>query len=156
VANRSALKLNDIVVSKVEDGHHLLIVTAVPARVPNDDAHITISYWLPGAGAAQQGAVAAQGDEHVERLPGLEAAGLGIGPEGQQLCFTVQRDPQLWRRLRHGGKEGREVTVAGVPDDPDVHRGERDSSAASARTRLAIPDPVNPTSSSCCARGACS
>jgi len=31
-----------------------LIVTAVPARVPNDDAHITISYWLPGAGAAQQ------------------------------------------------------------------------------------------------------
>lgn len=30
MANRSALKLNDIVVSKVEDGHHLLIVTAMP------------------------------------------------------------------------------------------------------------------------------
>jgi len=30
LANRSALKLNDIVVSKVEDGHHLLIVTAMP------------------------------------------------------------------------------------------------------------------------------
>jgi len=31
-----------------------LVLTAVPAHVPNDDAHITISYWLPGAGAAQQ------------------------------------------------------------------------------------------------------
>ena len=30
MANRSDLKLNDIVVSKVEDGHHLLIVTAMP------------------------------------------------------------------------------------------------------------------------------
>ena len=30
MANRSALKLNDIVVSRVEDGHHLLIVTAMP------------------------------------------------------------------------------------------------------------------------------
>jgi hypothetical protein len=30
LANRSELKLNDIVVSKVEDGHHLLIVTAMP------------------------------------------------------------------------------------------------------------------------------
>ena len=28
--NRSELKLNDVVVSKVEDGHHLLIVTALP------------------------------------------------------------------------------------------------------------------------------
>jgi hypothetical protein len=31
LANRSALKLNDIVVSKVENGHHLLIVTAMPS-----------------------------------------------------------------------------------------------------------------------------
>ena len=30
MANRSELKLNDIVVSKVEQGHHLLIVTAMP------------------------------------------------------------------------------------------------------------------------------
>jgi hypothetical protein len=30
VATRSKLKLNDVVVSKVEDGHHLLIVTAMP------------------------------------------------------------------------------------------------------------------------------
>jgi hypothetical protein len=30
LANRSALKLNDIVVEKVEQGHHLLIVTAMP------------------------------------------------------------------------------------------------------------------------------
>jgi hypothetical protein len=30
LANRSALKLNDIVVSKVESGHHLLIITAMP------------------------------------------------------------------------------------------------------------------------------
>ena len=30
MASRSALKLNDVVVSKVEDGHHLLIVTAMP------------------------------------------------------------------------------------------------------------------------------
>ena len=30
MANRSELKLNDIVVSRVEDGHHLLIVTAMP------------------------------------------------------------------------------------------------------------------------------
>ena len=29
-----------------------LTLTAVPARVPNDDAHISITYWLPGAGAA--------------------------------------------------------------------------------------------------------
>ena len=29
-----------------------LILTAVPAKLPNDDAHLTISYWLPGAGAA--------------------------------------------------------------------------------------------------------
>ena len=28
--NRSVLKLNDIVVSQVEDGHHLLVVTARP------------------------------------------------------------------------------------------------------------------------------
>jgi hypothetical protein len=28
--NRSSLKLNDIVVSRVEDGYHLLIVTAMP------------------------------------------------------------------------------------------------------------------------------
>ena len=28
--NRSVLKLNDIVVSRVEDGHHLLVVTAKP------------------------------------------------------------------------------------------------------------------------------
>jgi Flp pilus assembly protein TadG len=31
-----------------------LTVTAVPARVINDDTHITISYWLPGSGAATQ------------------------------------------------------------------------------------------------------
>src|SRR5688572_26366580 len=30
LANRTNLKLNDIVVSQVEDGHHLLIVTAMP------------------------------------------------------------------------------------------------------------------------------
>jgi hypothetical protein len=30
LAIRSELKLNDIVVSKVEDGHHVLIVTAMP------------------------------------------------------------------------------------------------------------------------------
>jgi hypothetical protein len=30
LVNRSNLKVNDIVVSKVEDGHHLLIVTAKP------------------------------------------------------------------------------------------------------------------------------
>ncbi len=30
MTNRSLLKLNDIVVSQVEDGYHLLIVTATP------------------------------------------------------------------------------------------------------------------------------
>jgi hypothetical protein len=30
MADRSVLKLNDIVVSQVEDGHHLLIVTSAP------------------------------------------------------------------------------------------------------------------------------
>ncbi len=30
LVNRSVLKLNDIVVSQVEDGHHLLVVTAKP------------------------------------------------------------------------------------------------------------------------------
>ena len=30
MATRSELKLNGVVVSKVEDGHHLLIVTAMP------------------------------------------------------------------------------------------------------------------------------
>ena len=30
LANRTNLKLNDIVVSQVEEGHHLLIVTALP------------------------------------------------------------------------------------------------------------------------------
>jgi hypothetical protein len=30
LANRSNLKLNDVVVSQVDDGHHLLIVTAMP------------------------------------------------------------------------------------------------------------------------------
>jgi hypothetical protein len=30
MANRTVLKLHDIVVSRVEDGHHLLIVTAMP------------------------------------------------------------------------------------------------------------------------------
>ena len=30
MATRSELKLNDVVVSKVEDGHHLLIVTTMP------------------------------------------------------------------------------------------------------------------------------
>ena len=29
-----------------------LILTSVPAKVPNDDAHLTISYLLPGTGAA--------------------------------------------------------------------------------------------------------
>jgi Flp pilus assembly protein TadG len=29
-----------------------LILTAVPAKVPNDDAHLTITYLVPGAGAA--------------------------------------------------------------------------------------------------------
>jgi Flp pilus assembly protein TadG len=29
-----------------------LLLTAVPARVPNDDAHVTITYLVPGAGAA--------------------------------------------------------------------------------------------------------
>jgi hypothetical protein len=31
--NRSVLKLNDIVVSRVDGGHHLLIVTAMPDDV---------------------------------------------------------------------------------------------------------------------------
>jgi Flp pilus assembly protein TadG len=31
-----------------------LVLTAVPARVPNDDAHLTISYWVPGAGSPTQ------------------------------------------------------------------------------------------------------
>lgn len=30
VAKTSALKVNDVVVSRVEDGHHVLIVTAMP------------------------------------------------------------------------------------------------------------------------------
>jgi Flp pilus assembly protein TadG len=29
-----------------------LVLRSVPARVPNDDSHLTISYLLPGAGAA--------------------------------------------------------------------------------------------------------
>ena len=29
-----------------------LLLTSVPARVPNDDVHLTISYLVPGAGAA--------------------------------------------------------------------------------------------------------
>jgi Flp pilus assembly protein TadG len=29
-----------------------LILTSVPAKVPNDDAHLTISYLVPGVGAA--------------------------------------------------------------------------------------------------------
>jgi Flp pilus assembly protein TadG len=29
-----------------------LLLTAVPAKVPNDDAHLTISYLVPGTGAA--------------------------------------------------------------------------------------------------------
>ena len=29
-----------------------LILTSVPAKVPNDDAHLTISYLVPGTGAA--------------------------------------------------------------------------------------------------------
>ena len=29
-----------------------LLLTSVPAKVPNDDAHITISYLVPGVGAA--------------------------------------------------------------------------------------------------------
>jgi hypothetical protein len=33
LANRSNLKLNDIVVSRVENGHHLLIITAAPDEV---------------------------------------------------------------------------------------------------------------------------
>jgi hypothetical protein len=31
-----------------------LTLVAVPANVVNDDAHVSISYWLPGAGSAQQ------------------------------------------------------------------------------------------------------
>ena len=31
MASRTSLKVNDVVVSKVADGHHLLIVTAMPA-----------------------------------------------------------------------------------------------------------------------------
>lgn len=31
-----------------------LTLTAVPARLINNDSHITISYWLPGSGAATQ------------------------------------------------------------------------------------------------------
>ena len=33
MVNRSVLKLNDIVVSRVDDGYHLLIVTAMPDDV---------------------------------------------------------------------------------------------------------------------------
>ena len=38
MANQSELKLNDIVVSRVEDGHYLFIVTAMP------DDHISLVY----------------------------------------------------------------------------------------------------------------
>lgn len=48
--NRSSLKLNDIVVSRVDDGYHLLIVTAMP----DDD----MSLVYRGDGWSMQYAVA--------------------------------------------------------------------------------------------------
>src|SRR5439155_6777890 len=111
---------------------------------------------VEGAGAAQQGAVAAEGDQAVELGCTVERRGRGLGPERRDLLLGVQRDPGPGRDLRETREDVLEIAVAGVADDPDVHEWVSDSSAASARTRAAIPAPVRPTSASCCARGACS
>src|SRR5436309_1199176 len=86
----------------------------------------------------------------------VERRGRGLGPERRDLLLGVQRDPDGGRDLREMREDVLEIAVAGVADDPDVHEWVSDSSAASARTRAAIPAPVRPTSASCCARGACS
>ena len=107
-------------------------------------------------GPAQQGAVAAQSDEAVELGCAVERRGRGLGPERPDLLLGVQRDAEPRCDLREMREDALEIAVARVADDPDVHEWVRDSSAASARTRAAIPEPVSPTSASCCARGACS
>src|SRR2546427_4717487 len=85
----------------------------------------------------------------------MERRGRGLGPERRDLLLGVQRDPDPRRNLRQMREDVLEVAVAGVADDPAVHEWVSDSSAASARTRAAIPAPVRPTSPSSCARAAC-
>src|SRR5260221_4830097 len=111
---------------------------------------------VEGPGPAQQGAVAAEGDQAVELGCTMERRRRRLRPERRDLLLRVQRDPDPRRDLREMREDVLEIAVAGVADDPDVHEWVSDCSAASARTRAAIPAPVRPTSASCCARGACS
>ncbi len=126
---------------------------ADPAEVHAEDRRAGA---VQRAGAAQQRAVAAQGHETVEARGPVERLRAGLRPQAGDPVLGVEREPEARCDLRQMREEALEIAVARVADDPDVHEGVSDSSAASARTRAAIPSPVSPTSASCCARGACS
>src|SRR6185312_3739712 len=76
--------------------------------------------------AAEQRAVAAEGDQRVELDP--DEAGDLAGPERLQALFGVELEAAI-RRL-HGNvlEHCLEVGVAGIADDADLHRGSRLSS----------------------------
>src|SRR2546427_6300440 len=125
-------------------------------RSPEVDAEDRRAGAVQGAGPAQQGAVAAQRDHAVEPRRPVEQRRAGLGPQRRDPLLGVERAAEPWRDLRQGGEQTLPIAIARGSDEPDVHDGGSDSSAARARTRAAMPGPVSPTSASCCARGACS
>src|SRR5262249_26354119 len=104
---------------------------------------------------AQEGAVAAEGDEEVE----LGVGELGRGRVLDQLTELRLQDqldaesPGFRQQLR---QEIGQRCVAPIPDEADLHEETAASSACRARTRAAIPSGESPASASCCGRGACS
>ena len=75
---------------------------------------------------AKQRAVAAQGDQRIERggAYGLEVP----GPVRLQRGLGEKRHAEPLRSRGHPGKNGREPGIAGVADDADVHRASKLSS----------------------------
>src|SRR3989454_7746585 len=126
---------------------------AYTAEIESEDRGIRP---IQKARTAQQCPISAERDEEVEALRRLTDRGSWGWPERPNALLGVQLEPDAGRLLLKRREESTKIRVVGVSDDPDVHRGVSDSSAARARMRAAIPAPVRPTSASCWARGACS
>ncbi len=123
---------------------------AQPAQVHAEDRHLA---GLEQARAAEQRAVAAQGEQGIERRRIVERRARRALLEqirfGEQFQAQARRD--LAQRAQHLAEAG--IDVAAMPDHAQARHPAIASVSCIARTRSAIPSGVRPHSASCRARG---
>ncbi len=118
------------------------------AEAAQIDAENRYLVGLQEPGAAQQRAVATQGEERIERRRVLEQR--ARRPLLEQVLLHEQLDAQarrdLAKRAQHSPEPG--IDIPAMPDHAEANHPAIASLSCSARTRSAMPSGVSPHASS--------